>query len=39
MDDVEENVAAAAALGITALLFTDPDDLRRDLLRLGLPAG
>lgn len=39
VDDVEENVIAAAALGIVALQFSDPDALRRDLLRLGLPAA
>jgi 2-haloacid dehalogenase len=39
VDDVEENVVAAEALGIVALRFSNPDILRRDLLRLGLPAA
>jgi len=36
VDDRDDNVAAAAALGLTALVFTDPDLLRADLARLGL---
>jgi 2-haloacid dehalogenase len=39
IDDVEENVIAAEALGMVALRFTDAGALRRDLARLGLPAG
>jgi 2-haloacid dehalogenase len=39
VDDVEENVFAAQALGMVALRFTDADVLREDLLRLGLPAA
>jgi 2-haloacid dehalogenase len=39
IDDAPANVAAAAALGLTALLFTDPDRLRADLSRLGLLDG
>ena len=36
IDDVEANVEAAAALGITAIRFESASDLRRDLVRLGL---
>ncbi|WP_375398234.1 HAD family hydrolase [uncultured Sphingomonas sp.] len=36
IDDSPANVAGAAALGIHALLFTDADRLRRDLVGLGL---
>jgi 2-haloacid dehalogenase len=36
IDDSPGNVAAARELGITALRFTSPDDLRRDLRGLGL---
>jgi 2-haloacid dehalogenase len=39
IDDVEENVIAARALGMIALRFTDAAALRADLVRLGLPAG
>lgn len=44
VDDRAENVATAAALGLHAVLFTEPLALRRDLVRLGLlprgrPAG
>jgi HAD superfamily hydrolase (TIGR01509 family) len=39
IDDVEENVVVARALGLIALRFTDADTLRHDLIRLGLPAG
>jgi len=39
VDDVEENVFAAEALGMVALRFTDADVLRADLARLGLPAA
>lgn len=36
-DDSAPNVAAAAAEGFDAVLFTDPDELRTDLVRRGLP--
>ena len=36
VDDVERNVAAAAALGLHGIHFTTPDALRRDLGWLGL---
>jgi 2-haloacid dehalogenase len=39
VDDVAENVAAAEAIGMVGLVFRDGDTLRRDLRRLGLPAG
>jgi 2-haloacid dehalogenase len=37
LDDAPVNVAAARALGLTGLRFTDPDRLRADLADLGLP--
>jgi 2-haloacid dehalogenase len=36
VDDRGENVAVAESLGMTGLVFTDPDTLRADLVRLGL---
>jgi 2-haloacid dehalogenase len=43
VDDKDSNVEAAAALGFTGVVFTTPDGLRDDLVRLGLlhagPAG
>jgi len=39
IDDSAANVAAAADLGLVALRFTDPDQLRADLSRLGLLDG
>jgi 2-haloacid dehalogenase len=39
VDDRADNVAAAAALGMDALLFTDADALRADLRARGLPVG
>ena len=36
VDDRQDNAATAAALGMTAVVFTDPDSLRTDLTRLGL---
>jgi 2-haloacid dehalogenase len=38
VDDSEANVAAAAALGLDAVLFTGPEQLRRDLTRRRLLA-
>lgn len=37
LDDVPANVAAARALGMTGIRFTDPDQLRADLVALGFP--
>ena len=40
VDDRADNVEAARAAGMQAVVFTDPAGLRRDLTRLGLlPAG
>ena len=41
IDDLPPNVAAASALGMHAIQFTDPAALRNELVRLGLldPAG
>jgi haloacid dehalogenase superfamily, subfamily IA, variant 3 with third motif having DD or ED/haloacid dehalogenase superfamily, subfamily IA, variant 1 with third motif having Dx(3-4)D or Dx(3-4)E len=39
IDDAPANVAAAKALGLVALRFTDPARLRADLSRLGLLDG
>ncbi|MGH8894887.1 MAG: HAD family hydrolase [Actinomycetes bacterium] len=39
VDDAPANVDAATAAGLTGLLFTDAQGLRRDLSRLGLLAG
>lgn len=36
VDDSESNVAAAAELGLTAIRYRDPDQLRRDLRSLGM---
>lgn len=38
IDDLAANVAAANAVGITGLLFTDAATLRADLAKLGLPG-
>jgi 2-haloacid dehalogenase len=38
VDDRAENVAGAEAVGMTALLFTDANTLRRDLANLGVLA-
>ena len=38
VDDREDNIAGAEAVGIPGLLFTDAPTLRRDLVRLGLLA-
>jgi len=38
VDDREVNVDAARAVGMTGLVFTDPDQLRRDLARVGAPG-
>lgn len=37
IDDSEPNVISARKVGMTALLFTDADTLRKDLIGLGLP--
>jgi 2-haloacid dehalogenase len=39
IDDHQPNIAAAAALGMTAVRFTDADQLRADMRRLGLPLA
>ena len=36
VDDMHENVMAAASLGINAFHFTSPDDLLAEFSRLGL---
>jgi putative hydrolase of the HAD superfamily len=36
IDDMQENVVAAASLGITAFHFTSPDELLAEFSRLGL---
>ena len=36
VDDREVNVEAARAAGMTGVVFTDPDQLRRDLARAGV---
>lgn len=38
VDDREDNIAGAEAIGITGLLFTDAPTLRRDFARLGVLA-
>ena len=37
IDDTEKNVSGAVDVGIDAILFVDPQQLRRDLLKRGLP--
>lgn len=39
IDDTEKNVAAARAVGMTALRFTTPEQLAKDLVALGFPAA
>lgn len=39
IDDSEKNVVGAADVGIDAIHFTDPAQLRRDLLSRGLPLN
>jgi 2-haloacid dehalogenase len=39
IDDRKPNVAAAAALGMYGIVFTDPPALRAELLRVGLLPG
>jgi 2-haloacid dehalogenase len=39
IDDSAANVEAAAQIGLVAVRFTDPEQLRADLSRLGLPDG
>ena len=38
IDDLQENIEAALACGITGVRFTDATQLRADLLSLGLPV-
>ena len=37
IDDAPRNIAAAAALGLVAVRFESPEQLRGDLIDLGLP--
>ena len=39
VDDVAKNVAAARELGMDGVVFTGPEALRRELVRLGLPLN
>jgi 2-haloacid dehalogenase len=39
IDDAPRNIAAAAALGLVAVRFESPEQLRRDLVELGLPLS
>jgi 2-haloacid dehalogenase len=39
VDDVERNIEAARALGMQTVLFTGPDQLRGELVALGLPLA
>lgn len=39
IDDARANVDAARAAGLHGIVFTTPDNLRRDLGRLGLPVS
>ncbi len=39
IDDVEEYVAGASAVGIRGIRFTNPSRLREDLAKLGVAAG
>ena len=39
IDDREDNLTPAAALGFTTLLFTTPEKLRNDLINLNLPLA
>jgi 2-haloacid dehalogenase len=39
IDDSEANAAAARALGLTAIRYQDPDQLRRELRSLGMPVS
>lgn len=39
IDDIDKNVAAANAVGMTALRFTTPEQLAKDLVALGFPAA
>ena len=38
IDDVEKNVEGARAVGMHAIHFTGPDQLRHDLAALGFPV-
>ena len=39
IDDVEQNITAARALGMQTVLFTSPAQLRAELVALGLPLA
>ena len=39
IDDREDNLTPAASLGFTTLLFTTPEKLRNDLIKLNLPLA
>jgi 2-haloacid dehalogenase len=39
VDDAERNIAAAGALGMETVLFTSPEQLRAELVALGLPLA
>jgi 2-haloacid dehalogenase len=39
IDDSEANVVAARRYGMNAILFTGPEDLRRELIGLGVPLS
>jgi 2-haloacid dehalogenase len=39
IDDSEANVVAARRYGMNAILFTEPDALRRELIAVGLPLA
>lgn len=39
IDDSEKNVVGARAVGMTALRFTTPEALKKDLVALGFPAA
>jgi len=39
IDDVEQNITAARALGMQTVLFTSPAQLRAELVTLGLPLA
>jgi 2-haloacid dehalogenase len=39
VDDAERNIAAARALGMEVVWFTSPEQLRAELVALGLPLA